>query len=213
MQNQASRQRTGSKQSVSHSAYTALKRLIHTAIMGAAVALIICLFIVYEQYQSQWLSIQTDQPGKSVSQQYAKIIAPALSNDDITEMESLIAIAMSDPAVMSVSIFDSKGKYIAPLPRGESVVTITRENPTPPVTYLEVIQNSEGQALGYLNVNIDANYILDDPLTLRQQQVFIAMLIIALALIVGVYITRGFYKFRPWLTRVLQANNKLTQQP
>lgn len=213
MQNQASRQRTGSKQSVSHSAYTALKRLIHTAIMGAAVALIICLFIVYEQYQSQWLNIQTDQPGKSVSQQYAKIIAPALSNDDITEMESLIAIAMSDPAVMSVSIFDSKGKYIAPLPRGESVVTITRENPTPPVTYLEVIQNSEGQALGYLNVNIDANYILDDPLTLRQQQVFIAMLIIALALIVGVYITRGFYKFRPWLTRVLQANNKLTQQP
>lgn len=213
MQNQASRQRTGSKQSVSHSAYTALKRLIHTAIMGAAVALIICLFVVYEKYQSQWVSVQTEQPGRSVSQQYAKILAPALSSNDITELENLATIAVSDPAVMSVSIFDSKGKYIAPLPRGESVVTVTRENPIPPVTYLEVIEGDEGQTLGYLSVNIDTDYILDNPLTLRQQQVFIAILIIALALIVGIYITRGFYKFRPWLTRVLHTNDKLTQHP
>jgi membrane protein len=193
---------------VSHSMYTALKRLVHTMIMSIGVALTIGLFLVYDEYQQDWIDIQTAQPGRSMSEQYAKIIAPALLQEDRESIEALTAIAIQDPAILSLSVFDTKGKYLAFLPQVDSVVTLSRERTVPPVTYLQGITDDEGNTIGYLSVNIDTAHILTKPLLLRHQLDLIAAIIVALTLIIGVYLTRGFYKFRPWLLEALQLKTK-----
>lgn len=193
---------------VSHSVYTALKRLVHTLIMSIGLGLTVGLFLMYDEYQQDWVDVQTTQPGRSISQQYAKIIAPALEQEDRNSIEALAAIAIEDPAILSISVFDDKGKYIAPLPKVDSVVTLSRERDVPPVTYLQKINNSDDNTIGYLSLHIDTAHLLSSPLALRHQQGLIALIMIALTLIVGVYLTRGFYKFRPWLLHKLQSHSK-----
>ena len=85
------------------------------------------------------------------------------------------------------------------------MVALARERDVAPNTHVEKILDDNGKVIGYLNVNIDTEVVLSSPLTLRQQLWLIISAVIVLALIVGVYITRGFYKFRPWIIRVFQS--------
>ncbi|MBB67431.1 MAG: hypothetical protein CMP19_07860 [Rickettsiales bacterium] len=205
MLNHLESERIAHKHSVSHSAYTAFKRLIHTIIMATAVALAVGLFLMYQQYQTHWVDVQTAQPGTSISNQYSKILQPALVAQDTVQLARLITIALEDPAVISLSVFNAQGVYIAPLPRVDSVVALARERDVAPSSHVEKILDDNGKVIGYLNVNIDTEVVLSSPLTLRQQLWLIISAVIVLALIVGVYITRGFYKFRPWIIRVFQS--------
>ena len=198
MLNHLESERIAHKHSVSHSAYTAFKRLIHTIIMATAVALAVGLFLMYQQYQTHWVDVQTAQPGTSISNQYSKILQPALVAQDTVQLARLITIALEEPAVISLSVFNAQGVYIAPLPRVDSVVALAS-------SHVEKILDDNGKVIGYLNVNIDTEVVLSSPLTLRQQLWLIISAVIVLALIVGVYITRGFYKFRPWIIRVFQS--------
>lgn len=190
---------------VSHSLYTAMKRLIHTLIISVAVALVIGLVLMYQRYQTHWINVQTTPTGTSISRQYAKILQPAVSLKDRAQMEKLINVALEEPAVVSMSVFDAKGKYLAPLPKTDSVVTMTRNLPVPPSTHVALIVDDKGTHVGYINVHIDTEYLLFNPVDLRNQLGFIVIAVIVLSLIIGVYITRGFYKFRPWIIRVIQS--------
>ncbi|MDO6566179.1 hypothetical protein Q4561_03835 [Alteromonas sp. 1_MG-2023] len=205
MLNHLESERNTHNHSASHSAYTAFKRLIHTIIMATAVALAVGLFLMYQQYQTHWVDVQTAQPGTSISKQYSKILQPALIAQDTLQLERLIAIALDEPAVISLSVFDAQGVYIAPLPKVDSVVSLARERNAPTSTHVEKIIDDAGKVIGYLHVHIDTDVVLSSPLTLRQQLWLIITAVVVLALIVGVYITRGFYKFRPWITKVFQS--------
>ena len=193
---------------VSHSMYTVFKRLVHTLVAIVVVILTIGLLLMYQQYQTDWISIQTAQPGTSISRQYAKIMQPALLANDRQQMEKLIAIASAEPEVISVQVFDTKGQYLAPLPKTTSIVTLTQERAIPPNTHVESIYDENGNQIGYINVHVDTEKVLSNPISLRHQLAYIMSSIIVLALIIGIYLTRGFYKFRPWIVRVVQ--NKTT---
>lgn len=73
-----------------------------------------------------------------------KIFVFVLFSNDIMELENFVIIVVLDFVVMLVSIFDSKGKYIVFLFRGESVVMFIRENLIFLVIYFEVIEGDEG---------------------------------------------------------------------
>lgn len=195
---------------VSHSMYTAFKRIIHTLIVIAVVGLTIGLLLMYQQYQANWISIQTAQPGTSISRQYAKIIQPALVANDRQQIEALISIANEEPEVISIQVFDAKGRYVAPLPKADNIVALTRASTVPPNTHVESIYNDNGQIIGYINVHIDTEKVLSSPISLRHQLGYIMSLLIILTLITGIYVTRGFYKFRPWMMHML--NTKFTRK-
>lgn len=211
MLNHTNAELNNSTHRVYHSMYTAFKRIIHTLIAIVVVVLSIGLLLMYQEYQANWLSIQTAQPGTSISRQYAKIIQPALSANNHQQIETLISIAGEEPEVISIQVFDAQGQYLAPLPKADSIITLTRERSTPPNTHVESIYNDTGQVIGYINVHTDTNKVLSKPISLRHQLGYIIVSIMILALICGIYFTRGFYKFRPWIIRIVQAKftNKL----
>ena len=77
------------KKNDAHSLYTALKRLFHTLIVSTVFALIVVLLLLFQQYQSDWLTVQTRYSGESIARQYAKLLQPAFIAEDLANSASL----------------------------------------------------------------------------------------------------------------------------
>ncbi len=204
-----------------HSLYTALKRLFHTLIVCTVFALIVVLLLLFQQYQSDWLTVQTRYSGESIARQYAKLLQPAFIADDLSNstshssagvsqrqrdyIEAVASVLVDEPHILALSVFDKDGRYIAPLPKIDSVVELSQSQHVTPLTYVGMITDTENNLLGYINIHIDTQAVLESPLTLRFQLALIAGILVFLALLFGVYLTRGFYKSRPWLIQVIES--------
>jgi len=183
---------------VSHTFYTAIKRLVHTVIMSIGLVLCIGIFVFIQQYNQLWVKNHTFEPRNSISKQYAEIIAKSVKDENREALESILRIATDDPAIIGMAVFDIKGKYLAPLPRVSSIATLTKSLSLPPTTHVNNIY-SDGEHIGYLHTYIDTATLIAKPNGLRKKQFVLLGLFITLALIIGIYLTRGFYKFRPWI--------------
>ena len=208
----------------SHSLYTALKRLFHTLIVSTVFALVIVLILLLQQYQSDWLTVQTRFSGESIARQYAKLLRPAFeavqereesSNSALSStlaqrnyIESVAAILTKEPHILALSVFDKDGRYIAPLPQIDSVVSMSQTQSVTPLTYVGVITDNNASVLGYVNIHMDTQTILESPLALRYQLTFIACILVFLTLILGIYLTRAFYKSRPWFIQAIESIRK-----
>ena len=178
------------------------------------IVLSVLLLVLFQQYQEDWLNVQTQQSGESIARQYAQLLSPghgttpseqSISVLQRSVIEPIVTVLVKEPHVLAVAVFDKDGRYIAPLPKAESVIAINRDYDITPLTFVESINNENGDVLVYVNVHIDTSALLKMPLTLRYQLVFIACILVFLTLTVGIYITRGFYKFRPVVIKALEA--------
>ena len=213
---------SSSLNSESHSLYTALKRLFHTLVVSTVLALGVVLVLLFQQYQNDWLIVQTQFTGESIARQYAKLlqVTADIPLDEIMQsqvdneeqliaqsshIQRVVAVLMEEPHILGLAVFDRDGRYIGPLPKTESIVAMSQSYGITPLSYVASIENSEGDVLGYLNVHMDTQAMLESPLTLRYQLTLIAFILVFLALMMGIYLTRGFYKFRPWLLQAIES--------
>lgn len=216
---------TSTRDSESHSLYTALKRLFHTLIVSAILAFSVVLVLLFQQYQNDWLVVQTRFSGESIARQYAKLFqitsdpatadqAQSKSNNNGNDLlhreqiEKIASVLVNEPHILALAVFDKEGRYIAPYPKIESIVTLSKTKDVTPLSYVAPIENNEGVVIGYVNIHMNTDAMLESPLTLRYQLTTIACILVFLALMMGIYITRGFYKFRPWLVHALAAKKK-----
>jgi membrane protein len=208
----------------SHSLYTVIKRLCHALVVAGVVAMTVVLIVLLQQYQNEWLKVQTQFSGESIARQYAKLLENPLSNYvnaqstgtqnsakqstadttrnsaiAITNIENVLKVLTSEPHIIGLAVFNSDGKYIAPLPKIPSVIELSKSDTLTPLTFVEDIHNEDGVLLGYVNIHMNTNAVLENPLTLRSQLLFILLILLSLALVLGVYMTRAFYKSRPWI--------------
>lgn len=209
----------------SHSVYTALKRLFHTLVVCVVIALVVALVLLFQQYQQDWLTVQTRFSGESIARQYAKLLEPSHSSnesvdDEVTHgatintsqtgltrarIEKITAVLTQEPHIVGISVFDKDGRYLAPLPKIDSVVAMSQTDGLTPLTYVEPVTNENGVLLGYVNIHMNTQAVLESPLTLRYQLTLIACILVFLALLLGIYATRGFYKLRPWVIDTIES--------
>lgn len=209
----------------SHSVYTALKRLFHTLVVCVVIALVVALVLLFQQYQQDWLTVQTRFSGESIARQYAKLLEPSHSNNESVDneathgattntsqtsltrarIEKITAVLTQEPHIVGVSVFDKDGRYLAPLPKIDSVVAMSQTDGLTPLTYVEPVTNENGVLLGYVNIHMNTQAVLESPLTLRYQLTLIACILVFLALLLGIYVTRGFYKLRPWVIDTIES--------
>jgi membrane protein len=195
-----------SSASHSHSLYTVVKRLVHTLLASLVVALLVALLLMLQRYQEEWLLAQTEYAGSSAARQYAKLVSPIMDTDANVDngasralaLKKIATVLTQEPHVFGVAIFDERGRYIAPLPKTESIVTLSQSQEVRPLTFVESIVNDKDNVIGYVHIHMNTSVILEDPLALRAQLLLIGVIVLFLALVIGVYLTRGFYKFRPW---------------
>ncbi|MAI36768.1 hypothetical protein [Alteromonas sp.] len=211
-----------SSASHSHSLYTVVKRLVHTVLASLVVGLLIALLLMLQRYQEEWLLAQTEYAGSSAARQYAKLVSPIIdttgnaksdanSVNDATRavaLKSTATVLTQEPHILGIAIFDEKGQYIAPLPKTESVVALSQSQDVRPLTFVEPIVNNSDNVIGYVHIHMNTKVILEDPLALRAQLLLIGVIVLFLALVIGIYLTRGFYKFRPWvISKFAQLGN------
>ncbi|WP_269917348.1 hypothetical protein [Alteromonas sp. PRIM-21] len=188
----------------------------------------IVLILLLQQYQSDWLTVQTRFSGESIARQYAKLLRPAFEADQAANqgtevgadstlsstlaqrnyIESVATILVNEPHILALSVFDKDGRYIAPLPQIDSVVSMSQSQGVTPLTYVGVITDNNDNVLGYVNIHMDTQTILESPLALRYQLTFIACILVFLALMLGIYLTRAFYKSRPWFIQAIESMRK-----
>jgi membrane protein len=168
------------------------------------------------------LTVQTRYSGESIARQYAKLLQPAFIAEDLANSASLAgasqnqrdyidtvaSVLVDEPHILALAVFDKDGRYIAPLPKINSVVELSQSQHVTPLTYVGMITDKEGNLLGYVNIHIDTQAVLESPLTLRYQLALIAGILVFLALLLGVYLTRAFYKSRPWFIQVIESKKK-----
>ena len=186
------------------------------------VGLLIALLLMLQRYQEEWLLAQTEYAGSSAARQYAKLVSPIIdttgnansdanSINDATRalaLKSTATVLTQEPHILGIAIFDEKGQYIAPLPKTESVVTLSQSQDVRPLTFVEPIVNNSDNVIGYVHIHMNTKVILEDPLALRAQLLLIGVIVLFLALVIGIYLTRGFYKFSPWvISKFAQLGN------
>lgn len=201
-----------SSASHSHSLYTVVKRLLHALLASLVIGLLVTLLLLLQRYQEEWLLAQTEYAGSSAARQYAKLVSPILNTNNDTAkalaLKNIAIVLTQEPHVLSIAIFDERGQYIAPLPKTQSVVTLSQSQEIRPLTFVESVVNDSDSVIGYVHIHMNTKVVLEDPLALRSQLLLIGTIVLFLALVIGIYLTRGFYKFRPWvINKIAQVGN------
>lgn len=189
----------------SHSAYVVMKRLVHTVLLSVAIAVAMGTLLLYQQLQENWLKLETSQPGEPLARQYSKILQPHLQAKDIESLSSLLTILMQEEAVIEANVYDSRGQVVAPLEKYTPVVSKAYLSKTPPVVHVQDIKNASGQVSGYLRVMVDPTVILGPPRQLARSRLLVLAGCLFLAFVLGIYLTRGFYKARPAIKKRLSG--------
>ncbi|WP_416307781.1 AhpA/YtjB family protein [Neptunicella sp. SCSIO 80796] len=172
------------------------KRLANFAIAVAVAFIIIYLWlnnVIQDQHQLQQ---QASQLGKTISQQNAKILTDRLIANDLDGIRQQLQYLQSDPHIHSVSLFDDKGKKLVGSENDDDIVSLfdPKEDAGLIVFVQEVYQQQK--VIGYLRVLLWRDQVLQFFRLYQQEILYQAMLLVILAFLVGVLVTRGFYKLK-----------------
>lgn len=192
-----------------HTRFTVVKRIVHVFVISGALALAVALSFSLNEYQSQWHRMHLNQPGATLSQQYAQLLRQATIERDTAALNALLGVLKLEPVVMSATVFDQTGRQLAATDGAQPLVSQPMLTASP-VTYLKSIYDTSGDEVGFVQLLIDRELALSEPSALNQQLYKSIAAGLLLAMLIATYITRGVYKSRRWLVRLLYQRSSST---
>ena len=123
------------------------------------------------------------------------IMINSLLKNDSDKLTQQLSYINADPHVASVSLFDNKGRMLADNNSAPSVVAAYKSNTISPLVFVQNIIHDE-QVIGYLSIILKEKEVMayhSDYQKQLNQQVQMLMILAAIA---GILITRAFYKIR-----------------
>lgn len=191
-----------------HSGYRVFKRLIHMVLLSVAAVIGIITTMTYQDLQQARLSQETAQPGESLARQYSLLLSPIMESNDKAALALMLTTLSSEPLVIDASVYDNRGILLGDTKKIGSILDLYATDAPPPVTHVSDILNASGQPVGYLRLLVNTQALLSGPQMLEQQRQHILWGASLLTLIIGSYLTRGFYKFRQELRERRQSGEK-----
>ena len=143
---------------------------------------------------------QADKIGRGLSLQYQVILTEPVAKRDFARIQTILTALVQDPQILSASVFDASGRILAQNPDYLDFVHLHQKNAAlTPLTFVGELHSSEKNQqvhLGYLRLVMDAqlaNANID-----KMEQAFISrtLVVMLLALLSGIVLTRSFYKWR-----------------
>lgn len=177
------------------SRYSIYKRIGNLMLVTFAAMICVNVWLLTSDISKRWYDQQANQLGKSLSAYAAKVIAPALREDDIEAISTQLLVLSNDPHVQGVSVFNHRGRIIDSTERDASVLANFLLDDTPPLVFVEEIREQD-IILGYLRILLDKQQIMrfhDDYQLRFYEQTLVLIMLAGLA---GVIVARSFYKFR-----------------
>lgn len=177
------------------SRYSIFKRIANLVLAILAVVACVNLWLISSEHAANWHTKQTNQLGDSLSILSAKILKSSLLAADTEALSQQLDYIASDPHVSAASLFDNKGRLLADNNKASSVVAAFKLKAISPLVFVQKIVHQE-QVIGYLSIILKEEQVMayhNDYQHQFNQQVKMLMLLAAIA---GILITRAFYKVR-----------------
>ena len=119
-------------------------------------------------------------------------MTPPLDKSQLQQIENILAALTQDPHVHSAALYQASGKLLSGTANNSSLLTQADSNL---LVYVHNLQHQQ-QITGFLKLVLYKDKVLAHPQEFRQQQLQRIPFMLFLALLMGVLLTRAFYKLK-----------------
>lgn len=182
------------KQESTHN-YLIFKRISSLVLLILCVFIAVNLYIMHTQNAAQWYQVESEQLGRSLSLQAAKLVAPPLAKDDQELLSHYVTVINQGMFVKGAVLFDESGVRYAQQEERLSIIEMMKQSDIEPLVFVEDIIY-EGEIIGYIKLVLDRQAITAHHRTFNKNQLSQSILMIVLSIIASALATRLFYKLR-----------------
>ena len=177
------------------SRYSIFKRIANLVLAVVACIACINLWLISSEQSLNWHSKQTNQLGVSLSTLSGNILISSLLENDSEKLGQQLSYIVADNHVAGVSLFDNKGRMLADNNSVSSVVAAYKSNTISPLVFVENITHDQ-QVIGYVSIILKEKEVMAYHSEYQNQLNQQVQMLMILAAIAGILITRAFYKVR-----------------
>lgn len=177
------------------STYSIFKRIVNLALVVAAVAICVNLWLLSTEQAQNWHAKQANQLGRSLSNQGALALAPAVADSDEQSITAYLDNLTTDPHVKSAAVFGQRGQIINSTQANLSLLTNYQMREKMPMVFVQEVV-VEDQIKGYLRILLNEEKVMQYHDEYQAQLFEQTIVLMLLAGVAGLLITRAFYKFR-----------------
>jgi len=177
------------------SRYSIFKRIANLVLVVVGCIASINLWLISSEHSQNWHSKQANQLGVSLSTLSANILRSSLLENDPQKLSQQLSYIAADPHVAGVSLFDNKGRVLADNNSAASVVAAYKLNTISPLVFVHSITHNQ-QIIGYLSIILKEKEVMAYHSQYQKQLNQQVQMLMILAAIAGILITRAFYKVR-----------------
>ncbi|MFT6778284.1 MAG: membrane protein [Paraglaciecola sp.] len=177
------------------SRYSIFKRIANLVLVIIGCIICINLWLIRSEQSLNWHSKQANQLGVSLSSLSGNILIDSLLEKNSQKLSQQLSYIAADPHVANVSLFDNKGRMLADENSESSVVSAYKSNTIAPLVFVQNITHNE-QIIGYLSIILKERKVMAYHSEYQKQLTQQLQMLMILAAIAGILITRAFYKVR-----------------
>ena len=177
------------------SRYSIFKRIANLVLAVVGCIACINLWLISSEQSLNWHSKQADQLGVSLSSLSGNILISSLLKNDLDKLSQQLNFIAADPHVAGVTLFDNKGRVLSDNNSTLSVVDAYKANVISPLVFVQNISH-DNQIIGYLSIILKEEKVMAYHSEYQKQLNQQVQMLMILAAITGILITRAFYKVR-----------------
>ena len=177
------------------SSYSIFKRIANLVLVVVGCIACINLWLISSEQSLNWHSKQANQLGVSLSSLSGNILISSLLENDSQRLTQQLSYIVADPHVAGVSLFDHKGRMLADNNSASSVVAAYKSDNISPLVFVQNITH-EQQVIGYLSIILKEKEVMAYHSEYQKQLNQQVQMLMILAGIAGILLTRAFYKVR-----------------
>jgi membrane protein len=175
--------------------YSIIKRIVNLVLAIVGCIACINLWLISSEQSLNWHTKQANQLGVSLSSLSGKILVSSLLENNSEKLSQQLNYIAADPHVAGVSLFDDKGRLLADNNSATSVVAAYKLNTISPLVFVQKIIH-EQQIIGYVSIILKEKEVMAYHSEYQSQLNQQVQMLMILAGIAGLLITRAFYKVR-----------------
>ena len=177
------------------SRYSIFKRIANLVLAIVGCITCINLWLINSEQSLNWHSKQANQLGMSLSSLSSNVLTSSLLDDNSEKLSQQLSYIAADPHVVGVSLFDNKGRMLANNSSVPSVVAAYKLNTISPLVFVKKMTHKQ-QTIGYLSIILKEKKVMAYHSEYQKQLNQQLQMLMVLAAIAGILITRAFYKVR-----------------
>ncbi|MFT4746496.1 MAG: membrane protein [Congregibacter sp.] len=177
------------------SRYSIFKRIANLVLAVVGCIACINLWLISSEQSLNWHSKQANQLGVSLSSLSGNILISSLLKNNLDQLSQQLNFIAADPHVAGVTLFDNKGRVLSDNNSTLSVVDAYKANAISPLVFVQNITHND-QIIGYLSIILKGKKVMAYHSEYQKQLNQQVQMLMILAAIAGILVTRAFYKVR-----------------